>query len=309
MLPFVPESPRYLFVSKRFDEADAVLKRIVSWNRKSPLVGKLSRDDDFNVETPALRLVSDDATSPDVALPPVTAPKSQKANFFLMFNRKFLRVSLTLLTIWFLMAFCYYGVVVLTPEYFKSHSDAKDEPYLAVFITSAAELPGIILAAVAINRFGRKKTQISMFAVCGLFMMLLMIPAQVWLLTIFAVVCRMCIMGAFGTTYVFTPEVFPTIIRSTGLGTCASSSRIGALITPFVATAVKASSWIPLLIYGIGCILAAIVTVFVPVETANKHLVDDVEPSNDYNVVNTPSASQHQQTDSYREQQDEQQNE
>jgi MFS family permease len=266
LVPLTPESPRFLYVSKRYEETEAILKKVMRWNGKPELPGHLVHDEVEQVP--------------------------QRANFFVLFEKSFLRTTLPLFAVWFLMAFSYYGVVVMTPEYFKAHSSTQDAPFLAVFITSAAELPGIFLAAGLINTIGRKKTQILLFVVCGITMFLLMIPTYMWLLTIFAVICRMCIMGAFGATYVFTPgmlfgmryshisEVFPTIIRSTGLGTCASISRLGGVVTPFVATALfKVNAWVPLIIYGVGCIIGGIMTALVPVETTGKHLADHVERS------------------------------
>jgi MFS family permease len=185
-----PESPRYLYVSKRYEETEQVLQKVVRWNGKAPLEGRLATDE-------------------------VDEKPQTRANFFLLFSKQFIRTTIPLFGVWFLMAFAYYGVIVMTPDYFKAHASSQDEPYIATFITSAAELPGTFVAAALINRIGRKYTQITMLAVCGVFMLLLMIPTYLWLLTIFAIVCRISVSGAFGTTFVFTPETYVFMVLLT----------------------------------------------------------------------------------------------
>ena len=51
----------------------------------------------------------------------------------------------------------------------------------------------------------------------------------------FAMVLRMCVLGAYSTLLVVTAEVFPTKIRATGVSMCGAVARIAGIITPFVA--------------------------------------------------------------------------
>ena len=41
---------------------------------------------------------------------------------------------------------------------------------------------------------------------------------------------------AFGAVYVVSSELFPTPIRSAGVGTCSTCGRLGAIVTPWVAS-------------------------------------------------------------------------
>ena len=43
----------------------------------------------------------------------------------------------------------------------------------------------------------------------------------------------------FGTAYMYTAEIFPTSMRSFGIGTCATMESLGAIIAPFAVELVK----------------------------------------------------------------------
>lgn len=46
---------------------------------------------------------------------------------------------------------------------------------------------------------------------------------------------RGVIAGLFQAAYVYTPEVYPTALRSVGVGGCSTLARLGAMATPYVA--------------------------------------------------------------------------
>lgn len=54
-------------------------------------------------------------------------------------------------------------------------------------------------------------------------------------LTIVLFVARGVIAGLFQAAYVYTPEVYPTALRSLGVGACSAVARLGAMLTPYVA--------------------------------------------------------------------------
>jgi hypothetical protein len=61
-----------------------------------------------------------------------------------------------------------------------------------------------------------------------------------------------------------------------GLGTCSALARVGAIITPFVAQVlVKVNPYAAISIYGSVALLAAIASLFLPVETKGKNLSQD----------------------------------
>ena len=38
-----------------------------------------------------------------------------------------------------------------------------------------------------------------------------------------------------GSIYVFTTELFPTVVRSSGLSACSATARIGSMVSPYIS--------------------------------------------------------------------------
>jgi len=88
------------------------------------------------------------------------------------------------------------------------------------------------------------------------------------MLVFLAMVLRMAILGAYATLLVVTAEVFPTKIRATGVGLCGAVARVAGMITPFVAEAGPADSYVvPLTVYGLTALLAVAIALMLPLET------------------------------------------
>ena len=78
--------------------------------------------------------------------------------------------------------------------------------------------------------------------------------------------------------YNYTGEVYPTHIRSTGVGVCAGVGRLAGIGTAFVATgAVSSSKTVLLSLYVLGAVVGGFVTAKYPYETAKNVLADTSE--------------------------------
>ena len=72
-------------------------------------------------------------------------------------------------------------------------------------------------------------------------------------------------------------QVYPTSIRSSGLGMANSFSRLGGIICPFVAVSLVQTCHISLavMLFVLVPLFAALATLAFPVETSGRALVDD----------------------------------
>ena len=68
---------------------------------------------------------------------------------------------------------------------------------------------------------------------------------------------KFLITASFGMVYQYATEIFPTVVRNAGLGSCSFFSRIGSIIAPFIGREVALLSPLaPLLIFGVTSVLA-----------------------------------------------------
>lgn len=81
---------------------------------------------------------------------------------------------------------------------------------------------------------------------------------------------------SFPTVYIYSGELFPTVVRNIGVGTSSMCARIGSMIAPFIATLNVVHFWIPPLIFGIMPLVGAILCYTLP-ETLDCQLPDTIE--------------------------------
>uniref|UniRef100_A0A8C4R116 Major facilitator superfamily (MFS) profile domain-containing protein n=1 Tax=Eptatretus burgeri TaxID=7764 RepID=A0A8C4R116_EPTBU len=107
--------------------------------------------------------------------------------------------------------------------------------YLHILWTTIAEFPGLIIASFGADFLGRKPTLAFGLLVLSLSCFCLMACLERTVMTVLLFVSRAMISGAFMVLYVYTHEVYPTAVRALGLGTCNCFSRLGTILTPFIA--------------------------------------------------------------------------
>jgi len=204
----VPESPRYLELNGRKDEAE----RIVSDLEKAAGVEPQPSDDvDIEVEK---------------------RPWYQE--FLMLWKKENLRSTAVLWVIWFGINFGYYGFVLWTPSLLVDQGFDIVRSFGFTVIMCLAQLPGYFSAAYFVEKIGRKPTLVVYFAGTALASWFfghadseMAILAAGCLLYFFA-------LGAWGCVYSYTPEVYPTDVRGSGTGWASAFGRIGAFIAPFI---------------------------------------------------------------------------
>ncbi|KAK5900919.1 hypothetical protein CgunFtcFv8_025839 [Champsocephalus gunnari] len=195
-----------------------------------------------------------------------------------LFTPQYRKTTLLLWFIWFANGFSYYGIVLLTTELFQAGplctaiQGAKIEASYLLW-TTLAEFPGILLVLFAIDRIGRKKS----LALCFFMFSLCILPLFACIgrlsVTICIFIARAFISAGFQVAFVYTPEVYPTETRALAMGTSNAVSRVGALITPFVAQVMlRQSVSATLSFYLIFCLLGGVTSLLLPIETLGRGL-------------------------------------
>ncbi|XP_015221729.1 synaptic vesicle 2-related protein isoform X1 [Lepisosteus oculatus] len=260
---WLPESARYDVLTGNQEKALHTLKRIATENGAPMPLGKL-----------------------------IAARQESRGKIQDLFSPQFRWTTVLLWFIWFSNAFSYYGLVLLTTELFQAgdvcgvSKGRRMEPrcsleckylstddYKDLLWTTLSEFPGLIVTLWVIDRIGRKKTMALCFFIFSICILPMFACVGRTALTVFIFIARAFIAGGFQAAYVYTPEVYPTATRALGLGTSSGMARVGALITPFISQVMLESSvYLTLSVYCSCCILAAIASCLLPIETTGRGL-------------------------------------
>ncbi len=143
---------------------------------------------------------------------------------------------------WFLLDFAYYGTTVSTPlviKLFNPQSTLTMNMLYTLLIFVVAALPGYIIAALTIDRLGRKPIQLIGFAVMALSYGLLFIFPEFTKLTLpFLLLYGLSYLftewGPNVTTFMYPAEIFPVTVRTTAHGIASGLGKFGAFIGAFV---------------------------------------------------------------------------
>ncbi|XP_003230453.2 solute carrier family 22 member 6-A [Anolis carolinensis] len=188
------------------------------------------------------------------------------------------RITCCLCFVWFSTSFAYYGLAMDLQNFGVSI-------YLIQVIFGAVDIPAKLVAFLLICSFGRRITQALSLILAGLSIVgNLFVPQDMPLLrTVLAVFGKGCLAASFNCVFLYTGELYPTVIRSTGMGFGNTMARIGGIVAPLVRMVSESSPTLPLVIYGAAPIVSGIAACFLP-ETLNVPLPDTI------NDVESPDA-------------------
>jgi OCT family organic cation transporter-like MFS transporter 13 len=126
-----------------------------------------------------------------------------------------------------------------------------------------AEIPAIIMATIAMEIFGRKIVLFFLLLMGGISCIspIFLPESYRWLITVLAVFGRSNISAAFSLIYVYSVEIFPTVLRSSGLGMCSMCSRIGGILAPQLIELKIFGHFFSILISGVVSVMAGLLFV------------------------------------------------
>ncbi|KAH9805456.1 Organic cation/carnitine transporter 7 [Citrus sinensis] len=273
-----PETPKYLCTAGKMADAAHVLEKMAQRN---------------GTNLPSGMLVSDETATPDeeVIIPehtPLlssTVNKSGSSSFLMLLSTELIRTTLLLWFLFFGNSFIYYGVILLTSELNSEEArcgstlllleHAQDASlYVNVFITSLAELPGLLLSAVIVDRVGRKISMAIMSILTFIFLLPLLTHQPVTLTTVLLFGARMFANGTFVVACVYAPEVYPTSLRATGAGIASAVGRIGGMVCPLVSVGLVTGchQTAAIFLLEVVIVLSIVCILLFPFETKGKRI-------------------------------------
>uniref|UniRef100_A0A1D1Y3B9 Organic cation/carnitine transporter 7 n=2 Tax=Anthurium amnicola TaxID=1678845 RepID=A0A1D1Y3B9_9ARAE len=292
----VPESPRYLCMKGRTLDALHVMEKIARVNQTTLPPGMLVSDHNMEHEEDPNASEDTHLISLSVSRDEPSAGKTIKPQMggisalYVLLSQKWVKSTLLLWVVFFGNAFSYYGIVLLTTELSNGNAKCKSTKalhsinskdaslYKDVFITSFAEVPGIILSAFIVDKVGRKLSMAAMFLVSFIFLLPLIFHQSEVVTTGLLFGARICITGSFTIVYIYAPEIYPTSVRTTGIGIASSVGRLGGIACPLVAVGLVAGchQTIAILLFESVMLLSGITVLLFPLETKGREL-DDIQ--------------------------------
>ncbi|GFW33456.1 organic cation transporter protein [Trichonephila clavipes] len=252
-LKLLPESPRWLLTHGKEDAALKILSR----------AAKMNGSHCPNLDTKLKEIISKTNKK---------CEKQPSSNILQLFKPGLWQKSVVLFYVWCVIAFMYYGITYNTNE-------LAGDPFLNYILYGVVEIMAYILALFFMESRGRKYPIVVSLIVAGASCLLIYpIPDDpVWMRTTLHLLGKLCITCSFSIIFVYTTEIFPTVVRSIGLGSSCLGARLGSLIAPFVRELGRAvHPIVPQVIFGVLAATAGILVLLLP-ETKGCNVPDTVE--------------------------------
>lgn len=208
---YIPESPMFLNRNGKSEEARKVLQRVAKVNG---------------------------TTAEILALQP---EKQERKSILALFNGDLRRRSLSLFLAWALISIAYYGVFVYLPVKLSSEGFAFMRGQVFLVVLALVQLPGFALSAYGVERWGRKPTLIGFLLLSAVGCMFYSLGSSPFVVIGSTLLMSFSLLGTWGALYAFTPEVYPTDLRASGMGMAGAVARFGGLFAPAIIAPIMAT--------------------------------------------------------------------
>ena len=142
------------------------------------------------------------------------------------------RRTLLIWIAWLLVSVSYYGTFTWLTARLAGAGFGFVRGYGFLVLTALAQLPGYGLAAFAVERWGRRTTLIAFMGLSSVGCLAFAVTAGPLLIAVAILCMSFALVGTFGALYAFTPEIYPTSDRATGLGAAGAAARLGGFLAP-----------------------------------------------------------------------------
>ncbi|XVF70497.1 hypothetical protein PTKIN_Ptkin11bG0166400 [Pterospermum kingtungense] len=259
VIPFISESPRWYLVRGKIKEAMEIMRTIANANGHYLPDGViLALDDEANDAS----IDEESCKEPTVEKEAITGSLIDVIRSPITRFRLFLAVGIN-----FTCSVVYYGLSL-------NSVNLGTNLYLNVLLNALAEMPAFTITALLLNKFGRKPLAVGTqwFSAIFCFMAIQMGNVGIWKeMRVFCAVMGIFGMaGTYNLLFIYTAELFPTVVRNAALGCATQAAQMGAILAPFV---VLLGGGFPFVVFGVCGLIGGMLAYYLP-ETLNKPLFD-----------------------------------
>jgi putative MFS transporter len=165
------------------------------------------------------------------------------------------RRTVALWAVWFCVNFSYYGAFIWLPSLLYASGFSMVRSFGYTLLITLAQLPGYAVAALLVERWGRRRTLVSALVGSAAAAALFAAAGSTAAVLTAGMALSFFNLGAWGALYAVTPELYPTRLRGTGAGWAAGVGRIASVVAPLSVPLLSGGG-------GTGLVFAVFAAVF-----------------------------------------------
>ncbi|XP_053515151.1 organic anion transporter 3 isoform X4 [Artibeus jamaicensis] len=251
---WIPESIRWMVLSGKSVKALKILQWVAAFNGKKEEAEKIGLEELKHNLHKEVSLTTAKHSIADLFQTPILR-----------------RVTFCLALAWFATGFAYYSLAMAVEEFGVNL-------YILQLIFGGVDIPAKFLAILSMSYLGRHNTLVAVLLLAGVTILALIFVSSdlQTLRTVLAVFGKGCLSSSFSCLFLYTSELYPTVIRQTGVGISNLLARIGSMTAPLVRITAEWHPSVPNVIFGTMALLGGSASLFLP-ETLNQPLPETLE--------------------------------
>ncbi|XP_042243156.1 organic cation transporter protein-like isoform X2 [Homarus americanus] len=223
----IDESPRWLIVKGRHEQALKVLRRVARLNKST-----LPPEEELRLMMSDIQAEFEISKGASPMMDKETLNEKKRGSFktpaLLSTSKMRLVIGILILNI------CTCSLVYCGLNF--SGNNYSSDPFLFVVIGGLMEVPGHTLTSPIINRYGRKISIMIGLCICGAALLsLAFIPSDIsWLVMTLAMIGKLTISGVLIIVILYQTELIPTEVRMQGEATTGMMGQLASAASPYL---------------------------------------------------------------------------
>ncbi|XP_042212064.1 organic cation transporter protein-like [Homarus americanus] len=275
LLFLIDESPRWLIVKGRHEQALKVLRRVARLNKST-----LPPEEELRLMMSGIQAEAEMSKRVSRGKDKEALGKKKKRCSFrtpALLSTSNIRLIMSVLSLNVFTCNLVYCGLSLSGNIYSSN------PFIYVVIGGLMEVPGYTLTSPIIAHWGRKMPIMIGLYICGAALLsLAFIPSDIsWLVMTLAMIGKLAISGVFMMVIVYETELLPTEVRLQGAAVNGMMGQLANTISPYVIDVLgPIVSWLPSMIFGVSSFLSALSLLTLP-ETRLMAMPDTINDLED----------------------------